>query len=268
MNKKLSNRLLPAALLAALLASPLAATAQNIAVVNGKPVPKARFDTFMKQLNADAAAQGQTLRPDTEQRVKDKLVMDEILSQEAKKLGLERNADYLARLDTLKTGLLIQTMFVDYQAKNPVSDAEVAAEYEKIKAQSAGTEYRAVHILVDKEDEANALIKQLKAGAKFDELAKKHSKDKGSGENGGDLGFANPGTYVPEFSQALVKLKKGEMTDTPVKSQFGYHIIRLEETRDAQFPALDEVKERLRQNLLQQKTAAYQEEIRKKATVK
>jgi peptidyl-prolyl cis-trans isomerase C len=265
MNKTLSYRLLPAALLVALLASPLVASAQNIAMVNGKPVPKARFDVFMKQLNADAALQGQALRPDTEQRVRDKLVMDEIMSQEAKRLGLERNADYLARVETLKTGLLIQTMFTDYQAKNPVTDADITAEYEKYKAQSSGTEYRARHILVEKEEDANALIKQIKAGAKFDELAKKNSKDPGSGENGGDLGFANPNGFVPEFSHAMIKLKKGEMTDTPVKSQFGYHIIKLEETRDAQFPPLEEVKDKIKQNLLQQKMAAFQEDIRKKA---
>ncbi len=265
MNKTLSLRLLPAAMLVALLASPLAATAQNIAIVNGKPVPKARFDSFMKQLNADAAAQGQTLRPDTEQRVRDKLVMDEIMSQEAKKLGLERNPDYIARVETLKTGLLIQTMFMDYQAKNPVTDAEIAAEYEKAKAQSSGTEYRARHILVEKEEDAVSLIKQIKAGAKFEELAKKNSKDPGSGENGGDLGFANPNGFVPEFSQAMIKLKKGEVTDTPVKSQFGYHIIKLEETRDAQFPALEEVKDKIKQGLQQQKMANFQEDIRKKA---
>jgi peptidyl-prolyl cis-trans isomerase C len=266
MKKTTAYRLLPAVtLLAALCAAPLTVSAQNIALVNGKPVPKARFDAFMKQLNADAALQGQTLRPDTEQRVRDKLVLDEIMVQEAKKRGLDRSPDYLARLDALKSGLLIQTMMMDYQAKNPISDAEVQAEYDRVKAQSPSTEYRARHILVEKEEEATALLKQIKAGAKFEELAKKNSKDPGSGENGGDLGFSSPSAFVPEFSQAMLGLKKGEVTETPVKSQFGYHIIKLEETREVQFPGLDEVKDKVKQGLTQKKMAEFQEEVRKKA---
>ncbi len=266
MKQKLSLRVLPAAaLLAALCATPVVASAQNIAIVNGKPVPKARLDVFMKQLNTDAAAQGQTLRPDTEQRVRDKLVLDEIMVQEAKKRGIDRSPDFLARLDVLRTTVLIQTMFMDYQAKNPVTDADIKAEYEKIKSQSPSTEYRARHILVEKEEDANALIKQIKAGAKFEDLAKKNSKDPGSSENGGDLGFANPNGFVPEFSQAMVGLKKGELTETPVKSQYGYHIIKLEETREVQFPALDEVKDKVKQSLTQKKLADFQEELRKNA---
>ena len=266
MKNKSALRLLPAAaLLAVLWSAPVVASAQNIAIVNGKPVPKARLDVFMKQLNADAALQGQTLRPDTEQRVRDKLVLDEIMIQAAKKRGIDRSPDYLTRLDVLKTTVLIQAMFMDFQAKNPVTDDDIKAEYERIKAQSPSTEYRARHILVEKEDDAAALIKQLKGGAKFEDLAKKNSKDPGSGENGGDLGFANPNGFVPEFSKALVSLKKGEMTETPVKSQYGYHIIKLEDTREAEFPALDEVKEKVKQGLTQKKMADFQEELRKNA---
>jgi peptidyl-prolyl cis-trans isomerase C len=126
-------------------------------------------------------------------------------------------------------------------------------------------EYRARHILVEKEDDAKALIAQIKAGAKFEDLAKKNSKDTGSAENGGDLDFAKADSYVPEFGGALAKLKKGEMTDTPVKSQFGYHIIRLDDTREATFPAFDEVKGQIKQRLEQAKMQQYQEELRSKA---
>ncbi len=251
--------------LAALLATPLAAQAQNIAIVNGKAVPKARVDALLKQVNAQAAAQGQQLPPDLDQRARDKVVLDEIFLQEAEKRGLAANAEYKQQMEQARAGLLIQALFADYTRKHPVTDTEIQAEYDKFKAQASGTEYRARHILVDKEDEAKALIAQIKAGAKFEDLAKANSKDTGSGEKGGELDFAAPGSYVPEFSQAMVKLKKGEMTDTPVKSQFGYHIIRLEDTREAKFPPIEEVKPQIQQRLGQQKLAQFREEVRTKA---
>lgn len=244
---------------------PITAQAQNIAVVNGKAVPKARAEFLIKQVQAQAAAQNQQLPPDLDQRAKEKVVLDEIFVQEAEKRGVAASADFRQQMDLTRQGLLIQALFADYAKNNPVSDADIAAEYNKFKAQSSGTEYRARHILVDKEDEAVALIAQLKGGANFEELAKKNSKDTGSGEKGGDLDFANPSSYVPEFSAALTKLKKGEMTETPVKSQFGYHIIRLEDTREAQFPPLEEVKGQIQQRLAQQKQVAFRDELRAKA---
>jgi peptidyl-prolyl cis-trans isomerase C len=265
MNTMVSRKLLPAAALILSLAAPLTTQAQNIATVNGKPVPKARFDALMANIKADAARQGQTLRPDTEKRVRDGLVMTEIMVQEAKKRGIERNPEYLLRLEQLRNELIVQSLFKDEQTKNPVTDAEVTAEYEKLKTQSHGKEYRARHILVEKEEEALSLMKQLKAGGKFEDLAKKNSKDTGSGQNGGDLGFSKPDVYVPEFAQAMVKLKNGEMTDTPVKTQFGYHIIKLEESRDITPPALDEIKDRLKDALAQQKIGAFVEKVRASA---
>ena len=254
-----------AVLLSTTMALPLAAHAQNIAIVNGKPVPKARADFLIKQVQAQAAGQNQQLPPDLDQRAKEKVVLDEIFVQEAEKRGIAANTEFRQQMELARQGLLIQALFADFTKKNPISDADVQAEYDKFKAQASGTEYRARHILVDKEDEAVALIAQLKGGAKFDELAKKNSKDTGSGENGGDLDFANPNSYVPEFSAALVKLKKGEMTQTPVKTQFGYHIILLEDTREAQFPPLAEVKGQIEQRLAQQKQAAFRDELRSKA---
>jgi peptidyl-prolyl cis-trans isomerase C len=228
-------------------------------------VPKARVDSLMAQVTKQAAARGQQLPPDIDKLVRDKVVLDEIFVQEAEKRGLAASPDYKAQMELARQNILVQALLADYEKKNPISDAEVKAEYDKFKAQSSGTEYRARHILVEKEDEAKALIAQIKAGAKFEELAKKNSKDPGSGENGGDLDFAAPNAYVPEFSQALVKLKKGEMTEEPVKTQFGYHIIQLEDTREAQFPALDAVKPQIQQRLAQQKVAAFRDEIRAKA---
>ena len=254
-----------ALLLSAALVLPMLAQAQNIAIVNGKPVPKSRADALIKQVQGQAAAQGQQLPPDLDQRVRDKLVMDEIFAQEAEKRGLAATPEYKSQMEQARQGVLTQALLAEFVKTHPVSDAEVKADYDKFKAQSAGTEYRVRHILVDKEDEAKKLIAQIKAGASFEELAKKNSKDPGSGAKGGDLDFAAPSAYVPEFSQAMVKLKKGEMTQEPVKSQFGYHIIKLEDTREAQFPPFDDVKGQLKQRMEQQKLAAYRDEIRAKA---
>jgi peptidyl-prolyl cis-trans isomerase C len=239
--------------------------AQNIAIVNGKAVPKSRVDALTAQITKQAAARGQQLPPDFDKLVRDKVVLDEIFVQEAEKRGLAASADYKAQMEIARESILVQALLNDHEKKNPVSEADIKAEYDKFKAQSSGIEYRARHILVEKEDDAKALITQIKGGAKFEELAKTNSKDPGSGANGGDLDFASPSAYVPEFSQAMVKLKKGEMTETPVKSQFGYHIIKLEDTRDAQFPALADVKGQIQQRLAQQKAAAFRDEIRAKA---
>ena len=250
------------AILAIALATAGAASAQNVAIVNGKAVPKARLDLLMQQATRGGQ---QPVTPELEARARDEVVLREVFAQEAEKRGVTASVEYRNQMELARQTILIRELFADYQKKNPVNDAEAKAEYDKFKTQSTGTEYRARHILVEKEDEAKALLKQLIAGAKFDELAKKHSTDKGSGANGGDLDFAKPDSYVPEFGQALVALKKGETTQTPVKSQFGFHIIKLEDTREAQFPSFEEVKPQVVQRLSQQKLQAYQEDLRKKA---
>jgi peptidyl-prolyl cis-trans isomerase C len=168
-------------------------------------------------------------------------------------------------MDLARQSLLIRELFTSYQKKNPVTDEQLKAEYDKLKGQNSGKEYRARHILVEKEDEAKALVAKIKGGAKFEDLAKASSKDPGSAQNGGDLDWAAPGNYVPEFSQAMTKLEKGKFTEEPVKSQFGYHIIQLEDVREAQFPPLEDIKAQLRQRLEQQKMAKFQEELKAKA---
>jgi peptidyl-prolyl cis-trans isomerase C len=238
-----------------------AAFAQNIATVNGKPVPKARVDALLAQ----AARAGQPVSPEMQGQARDQVVLREIFVQEATKRGMATNPDFAVQMELARQSILIRELFDDYKKKNPVTDAEAQGEYDKFKGQSTGTEYRARHILVEKEDDAKALIAQIKGGAKFEDLAKKSSKDTGSAENGGDLDFAKAESYVPEFGGALTKLKKGEMTDAPVKSQFGYHIIRLDDTRAASFPPFEEVKAQLKQRMEQQKMQAFQEELRSKA---
>lgn len=265
-----TSRHVKAALLAASLslAAPLV-SAQNIAVVNGKGVPKARVDAMIEQiLKAPQQQPGQpplARTPDLEQKVKDEIVLREIFIQEAERRGLQGSADYKTQMEFARQSILIRSLFQDFEKKNGTTDAEARAEYDKIKAANGDKEYRARHILVEKEEDAKALIAQLKGGAKFEDLAKKNSKDPGSAENGGDLDWANPGNYVPEFSAAMVKLNKGEFTDTPVKSQFGYHIIKLEDTRAVQFPAFDEVKAQIIQRNNQAKAAKFREELKSKA---
>lgn len=252
---------LRAAAAAALLALTLPALAQNIAIVNGKAVPQSRVDALL-----DAAKRsGQPLPPGADAMARDQVVMREIFTQEAEKRGIAQLAGYQAQMELARQSILIRELFEDFKRKNPVSDTEAKAEYDKFKAEASGTEYRASHILVEQEDEAKALIAQIKGGAKFEELAKTKSKDPGSGERGGDLDFAKPDAYVPEFGKAMAALKKGEMTATPVKSQFGWHIIRLDDTREAQFPAFDEVKGQIVERLEQTKMQDFQAKLRESA---
>jgi len=255
------KKILLAAVCAAATLATLPALAQNIAIVNGKPVPKARLDALVAQ----AERAGQAVPQEMMSRARDEVVLREIFAQEAERRGLQATPSYQQKLAMARQSILIGELFEDHRRKNPISDADAKKEYDRIKAANTGTEYRARHILVEKEEEAKALLAQLKGGAKFEDLAKKHSKDPGSGENGGDLDFAKADAYVPEFGQAMAALKKGETTATPVKTQFGFHIIRLEDTREAQFPAFDDVKAQLKQRMEQARLQAFQEQLRKGA---
>ncbi len=251
------------ALAAALLGLALPAFAQNVAIVNGKAVPKARVDALAAQL----AKSGRPVSVEMQGQLKDEVIAREIFMQEAHKRGLDATEDFKNQMELARQTLLIRELFADHQKANPVTDADIQAEYDKFVAANGGKEYRARHILVEKEDEAKAIIASLKKGGKFEEIAKKQSKDPGSGANGGDLDWANASSYVPEFSGALVKLNKGQLTQEPVKSQFGYHVIRLDDVRQAQLPKLDEVKPQIAQQLQQQKLAQFQDELRGKAKI-
>lgn len=244
-------------------AASVGALAQNIAIVNGKPVPKSRVDALAQQL----AASGRPVTPDLEPQLKEEIIAREIFMQEAQKQGLEATPDYRAQLELARQAILIRTLFENYRKQNPVTDADVQAEYDKFAAANGGKEYKARHILVETEAEAQKIIADLKKGAKFEDIAKKQSKDPGSGANGGDLDWANPASFVPEFSEAMIKLKPGETTAVPVKSQFGYHVIRVDEIRSAQLPKVDEVKPQVTQQLQQQRLQKYQEDLRAKAKI-
>jgi peptidyl-prolyl cis-trans isomerase C len=257
------KQFLAPALAAALISIALPAAAQNVAIVNGKAVPKARVDALASQL----AKSGRPVGPEMQAQLKEEVVAREIFMQEAQKRGLDATDDFKTQMELARQTLLIRELFSEYQKANPVTDADIKGEYDKFVAANGGKEYRARRILVEKEDEAKAIIASLKKGGKFDDIAKKQSKDPGSGANGGDLDWASAGSYVPEFSGALVKLNKGQSTQEPVKTQFGYHVIRLDDVREAQLPKLDEVKPQIAQQLQQQKLAKFQDELRGKAKV-
>ncbi len=239
------------------------AFAQNVAIVNGKAVPKARVDALALQLSRS----GRPVTPEMQGQIREEVIAREVFMQEAEKLGLSSTDDFKVQMELARQAILIRELFADYQKKNPVSDADLKGEYDKFVAANGGKEYKARHILVEKEDEAKAIIASLKKGGKFEDIAKKQSKDPGSGANGGDLDWANPSSYVPEFSQAMAKLNKGQLTDAPVKTQFGYHVIRVDDIRTAKLPAFEELKPQIAQQMQQQKLSAFQQGLRDKAKV-
>ena len=214
------------------------AMAQNVAIVNGKAVPLSRVEALAQQL----AASGRPVDDAMREQLKEEVILREIFMQEAQKRGVAASPEFKQQMELARQTILIRAMFADWQKKNPVTDADIKAEYDKFATANAGKEYRARHILVEKEDEAKAIIAAIKGGAKFEEQAKQKSKDPGSGANGGDLDWASAASYVAEFSEAMVKLDKGQMTDAPVKSQFGWHVIRVDDIRQAQLPKLEEIK--------------------------
>lgn len=257
------KKALLAAATAAALGIALPALAQNIAIVNGKPVPKSRVDMLATQI----AKSGRPVSPEMQGQLTDEVIAREIFLQEAQKRGLDASDDFKTQMELARQTILIRELFADQQKKNPVTDAEVKAEYDKFVAANGGKEYKARHILVEKEDEAKKVIADLKKGQKFEDLAKKQSKDPGSGANGGDLDWATAASYVPEFAQAMTKLNKGQTSTEPVKSQFGWHVIRVDDIREAQLPKLEDVRPQIAQQLQQQKLAKFQEDLRTKAKI-
>jgi len=260
MKKHLLTGLAAAMLMAGLTS---VALAQNLAIVNGKAVPASRADVLADQVKRS----GRQITPELEKQIKEEVIAREIFIQEAQKQALDTTEDFKTQMELARQTILIRDLFSNFQKTSPVTDEEIKAEYDRFAAANSGKEYKARHILVEKEDEAKAIIVKLEKGGKFEEIAKKESKDPGSGAKGGDLDWAPPGNYVAEFSQALAQLTKGKMTKTPVKSQFGYHIIRLDDVRDAQLPPLEQVKPQVLQQLQQQKLAKYQNDLRTKAKV-
>ena len=255
--------LIASALLSLLSLGTTAALAQNIAIVNGKAVPKARMDSLSLQFQST----GRPITPEVQEQMRQHLIALEVFTQEADKLGLSSSDEFKAQMELARQTVLANQLIKEFEKKNAITDELLKAEYDKFAAANGGKEIKARHILVDKEADATAIIASLKKGAKFEEIAKKRSKDTGSGAKGGDLDWANPSSYVPEFSAALLALKKGQLTDKAVKTQFGFHIIRVDDVRDVKLPAFDEVKPQIADQMKQDKRGTYQRDLLGKAKV-
>jgi peptidyl-prolyl cis-trans isomerase C len=240
----------------------LALAQAKVATVNGVAIPKSRVDAIVRAQEA----QGQKDSPELRAGIRDRLITLEIVAQEATHKGMAKTADTLSQLELARTNILAQAFRTDYVKNHPVSDDALKAEFEKIKSQMGDKEYKARHILVENEADAKEIIVKLKKGEKFEELAKA-SKDPGSKDHGGDLDWNQPGGFVKPFSDAMMKLEKGKYTETPVQSQFGWHVIQLDDVRPAKFPDFNEIKPGLQQRMQEamfEKTVA---DLRAKAKV-
>jgi peptidyl-prolyl cis-trans isomerase C len=263
MTRPMHATLIAAALIALTSAAHAATPAKQVATVNGKPIPQTRLDTIVKA----QLAQGQPDTPQLRDAVKERLIRIEVLAQEAEKKGIEKQPDVAAQIAMTRQDVLIGAYIQDFIKNHPVTDDMVKAEYDTLSKTLGGKEYKARHILVETEDEAKAIIAKLKAGGKFEDLAK-DSKDPGSKERGGDLGWSNKASYVKPFSDAMVALEKGQTTEAPVKTDYGWHVIQLEDIRDMKAPTLDEIKPQLTQRLQQQMIEKHIADLRAKAKVK
>lgn len=236
----------------------------TVATVNGIPISKDRVDMIIQQ----RASQGHPDSPEARKQIIDNLATQILASEVASKKGLEKTAEVGAQLDLARRSILANAFVEDYLKTHKVSDETLKTEYDKLKVQMGGEEYKARHILVKTEAEAKSIIAQLKKNpAAFNAIAKAKSQDPGSKNNGGDLGWFDPHSMVPEFGAALAKLKKGELTQEPVKTQFGYHIILMEDSRPKQIPPLDEVKPMLTQQIQQQDLRKDLEDMKAKAKI-
>ena len=222
----------------------LAQAGAKVATVNGVAIPKSRADAVVHAQEG----QGQKDTPELRAAIRDRLITLEVVAQEANRKGLGKSADTVNQIELARTNILAQAFRNDFLKGHPVSDAALKAEFEKIKSQMGDKEYKARHILVEKETEAKEIIEKLKKGGKFEELAKA-SKDTGSKDNGGNLDWNLPGGFVKPFSDAMTKLEKGKYTEVPVQSQFGWHVIALDDVRGATFPEYDQVKPNLQQRM-------------------
>jgi peptidyl-prolyl cis-trans isomerase C len=253
------------AVLAASLTLAAAAHAQSsaLAKVNGVTIPQSRADILVKEM----AAQGRPDTPEMRDSIKQELINREIVAQEALKKGLDKRAEVATQIELQRQAVLINAYLQDYLKANPVNDDEVKKEYERVKATAPAKEYKARHILVETEDEAKQIIAQLKKSASFEKLAGEKSKDQGSKGRGGDLDWATPARYVPAFGEAITKLKKGQLTDAPVQTQFGWHVIRVDDERLSKFPPFEEVKPQIEQQLRQQTVNKAFTDLRAKAKI-
>jgi len=244
-------------------AAAAAASAPGKVVVNGVTIPQSRFDAMSRELTA----QGQPDTPERANAVKEELINREVLAQAAARRGLDKDPDVAAQMDMARQAVLVRALFESEMKKNPVTDEQLQKQYETFKASMGTNEYKVRHILVEKEDDAKAIIAELNKGGDFAKIAKEKSKDPGSKDNGGDLDWGPSARYVKPFADAVTALQKGQTTQVPVKTDFGYHVIRLDDVRPLQVPPFTEMREQFRQRAQQQAVQKIVADLRSKAKV-
>ena len=250
-------------LLAALSISSAAYAGDTAATVNGKPIKQSLFDFIVK----DATDHGQKVDDNVREVIMSKLISSELVLQEAQKAGLDKKADYIAKEELTRRELLVNMYIQDYMKNHPVSEADTKSAYEKFKSELGDKEYSARHILVASEAEAKDVIAQINKGGDFGKIAKEKSKDPGSKDKGGDLGWFSLSGMVKPFSDAVTKLQKGSVTAEPVQTQFGWHVIKLDDVRDMKAPPYDKVKDGLQKQLGQRQLEKMLTDLRAKATI-
>jgi len=253
----------PAAKPAAAPAAAAAAKDGPLATVNGVQIPRSRVETVVRQQVARGAQDNEQMRA----QIREALINNELLVQEANRSGAAKRPEVLQQIELTRQELIANAVVNDYLRANPVADADVNKEYERAKAQTGEREYRARHILVATEDEAKAVLAELKKGGKFDDIAQKKSLDEGTRPRGGDLDWNVPGNFDKAFSDAMVKLEKGKLTEAPVRSRFGFHVIQLDDVRQVSFPPLAQVKAQIQQRLAGQRVENMLRELRLKAKI-
>jgi peptidyl-prolyl cis-trans isomerase C len=232
-------------------------------VVNGVTIPQSRMDAMTRELNA----QGQPDNAERQQAIREELVNREVLAQAAQKRGLDKNPDVAAQMDMARQAVLVRALFESEIKANPITDADLMKQYETFKASMGTNEYKVRHILVDKEDDAKQIIADLNKGGDFAKLAKEKSKDPGSKDNGGDLDWGPSARYVKPFADAVQSQPKGKVSAAPVKTDFGYHVIIVDDVRALKVPEFAEIKEQFRQRAQQQQIQKMVMDLRQKAKV-
>jgi peptidyl-prolyl cis-trans isomerase C len=235
-----------------------------VAVVNGVPLSKALYEAYAQQRQGQ---RGIASTPEARKALTDELVLQELVVQEAKKQNLEKEAQFIQQMEMVKRNLLASAAVRKMLSEHPLSAEAIKKEYDDTKASmAANKEYKARHILVDSEDKAKELIKQIKNGGDFSELAKTHSSDS-SASKGGELDWFTTDLMVEPFGEAVAKLEKGKFTEEPVKTQFGWHIIILDDVRNAPVPSLEEMQPQITQKLQSRLINEYIDKLRSAAKV-
>ncbi|HEY8069280.1 MAG TPA: peptidylprolyl isomerase [Burkholderiales bacterium] len=234
-----------------------------LATVNGTQVPRTRADLVVRQQVERGAPDNDQLRA----QVREALINNELLIQEANRSGVSKKAEVQQQVDLARQEVIANAMVAEYLRTHPIADADIQKEYDRAKASTGDKEYKARHILVANEDDAKSVLADLKKGTKFEEIAQKRSLDEGTRPRGGDLDWNVPSNFDKAFADAMVKLEKGKMTEAPVHSRFGYHIIQLDDVRPVNFPPMAQVKPQIQQRLVAQRVDVLIKDLRAKAKI-